>query len=63
MNGQPAAGPLDNLGDYAERLRRLHNRVRPRLDPADQDEMFQLTISIGLAARQQARNDAEGGTP
>lgn len=36
------------LADYAERLRRLHNTVRPLLPAAQQDELLELAIGVGL---------------
>jgi len=36
------------LADYAERLRRLHCTVRPLLPAAQQDELLELAIGVGL---------------
>lgn len=38
------------LADYAERLRRLHNTVRPLLPAVQQDELLELAVGVGLLA-------------
>jgi len=36
------------LADYAERLRRLYNTVRPLLTTDQQDELLELAVGVGL---------------
>jgi len=38
------------LTEYAQRLRRLHNQVRPLLPAAEQDELLELAIGVGILA-------------
>lgn len=44
------------LADYAKRLRRLHNAVRPLLPEAQQDELLELAIGVQLLAPAMTRD-------
>lgn len=41
--------------DLAERLRLLHNKIRPQLARKHQDELLELYIGIGMIALDQKR--------
>ena len=55
MTGQAEQTALNQLPELAERLRLLHNRVRRHLPTADQDELLELTIGLGMAALELSR--------
>ncbi|MFD9069170.1 hypothetical protein [Streptomyces lasiicapitis] len=40
----------DQLPDWAERLRKLHNEIRPLLPKEQQDELLDLSIAFGMEA-------------
>lgn len=43
------------IPELAERLRKLHNSIRPQLAKAQQDELLELAIGLGLVALDQKR--------
>jgi hypothetical protein len=45
------------LADYGERLRTLHNRVRPLLPEAQQDELLELAVGVALLALNDGPSD------
>lgn len=56
----PAArSNLDRLPEWAEKCRLLHNRVRRLLPEADQDELLELSIALGMAALEQKAANEE----
>lgn len=45
------------IPDLAERLRKLHNLIRPQLAKAQQDELLELAIGLGLVALDHKRTE------